>query len=355
MSSMQQTQVMKDQISNRIDLLKREVQYLIDKKKEILLNKTYVNRNKQLSDLDQDKMEKIQEMKRLVQDLKKITLQEREQKQRAKELSTISRAVDKIEFGGAKKRNRPEAMEKAKSAKELRDQARDKYNAYVEYSEKYTTVDPSDVPAILFLHDSILQKYDLCPYINLDTSSDADQVTQEARQQRVAWLQQQEDGGKIYFDLYTRVISTIPLQELETAILHKQHQIEELITENMSETQTELFKNSKEFIEEYMITHIKTKRLKERYKNLIHNLSVLYSETGMAIHEYFGINHKTHLMINEIGKEKDDSNSKILREIFANLVAELKELLEKIETEQIFVNNTLRNVKHELYIFHTDQ
>lgn len=355
MSGLQQTQAQKDQLSNRIDLLKREVQYLIDKKKEILINVSYKNKDQQLAEIDQEKMTKIQEIKRLVQNLKKIAHQEREQKQRAKELSMISRTIDNIEFGGAKKKNKAQAMEKAKSAKELRDQAREKYNSYLEYSEKYTAVDPSDVPAMLFLHESVIQKYELCPYIVLDISG-SEKVTQEAREQRNAWLQQQEDGGKLYFDLYTRVISTIPLLELQTAILGKQSQIEGLVTEHISQTQRELFDNSKAFMEEYMNTHIKTKRLKERYKTLIHNLSVLYSETGMKIHEYFGVNYKTHLMINEIGKEsKGNGNKKILGEMFSDLVGELKELVDKVETEQRYINNTLRNVKHELYLFHTNQ
>ena len=356
MSSVKQTQARKDQLTNRIDLLKREVQYLIDKKKDILVNVSSQNKNKQLVQIDQDKMEKIKEIKRLTQDLKLIAVQEREQKQRAKELTMVSRAIDSIEFGGAKKRNRPDAMEKAKSAKELRDQARENYNAYVEYSEKYTAVDPSDVPAMLFLHDSVLEKYELCPHIKLDIDSTEplEKVTSDAREKRKAWLQQQQDAGKLYFDLYERIVLNIQLNQLQTAITQKQHQIEELATDNMSETQKELFHSSKEFIREYTNTYIKTKRLKERYKTFIHNLSVLYSETGMALHEYFGINYKTHLMVNEI-RNGSSAVNKILGEIFSNLVTELKELMQTIETEQRYISNTLRNVKHELYLLHTNQ
>uniref|UniRef100_A0A6C0H7F9 Uncharacterized protein n=1 Tax=viral metagenome TaxID=1070528 RepID=A0A6C0H7F9_9ZZZZ len=356
MSSVKKTQVTKDQLTNRIDLLKREVQYLIDKKKDILVNVTSQNKDKQLTQIDQDKMEKIKEIKRSTQNLKLIAVQEREQKQRAKELTMVSRAIDSIEFGGAKKRNRPDAIEKAKSAKELRDQARETYNAYVEYCEKYMAVDPSDVPAMLFLHDSVLEKYKLCPYIKLDIESTepSQKVTSDASERRKAWLQQQQDEGKLYFDLYERIVLKIQLNQLQTAITDKQHQIEEMATDNMSDTQKEIFNSSTEFMREYTGTYIKTKRLKERYKSFIHNLSVLYSETGMSLHEYFDIKYKTNLMINEI-RNGSSTGNRILGEMFSNLVTELKELMETIETEQRYINNTLRNVKHELYLLHTNQ
>jgi uncharacterized coiled-coil DUF342 family protein len=140
MASISQMQTQKDGLVNKIDFLKREVQYLIDKKKAKIVSK--FQDHEQIASIEDDKNEKIKEIKQLTEDLKKIVVRERKEKQRLKDMAAISRAIDNIEFGGAKKKRTQEAMTKAKSAKEIRDRAREDYNKYLEYDQKYKLLDP---------------------------------------------------------------------------------------------------------------------------------------------------------------------------------------------------------------------
>jgi hypothetical protein len=153
---------------------------------------------------------------------------------------------------------------------------------------------------MLFLHDSVLNAYGLCPFLHFDVDTEGkEEVTSNIRNQRNQWLKSQSDGGKLYFDLYEKVVVQSELHETQEAYKQQEKEIYAFAQKYLSDSQWEMLGNCKKFIQEYTDCHIKTKRLKERYKTFVHSLSVLYSETFFAFHEFYGAKYKTYLMVNE--------------------------------------------------------
>ena len=130
------------------------------------------------------------------------------------------------------------------------------------------TISPeSGQPESLIYYDEvvdILKTYGLCPYldVNLEENSEV------KYNNRLEWLKSTDDNGKKYFDCFDDLIEKKSLEQLEL----QKNIVEKVFTE----LQLEYFKNSIDFLNEYVNCHIKTKRIKERFKLMINNLSILY-------------------------------------------------------------------------------
>lgn len=96
MAEVQQS-IVKTHLVQQIDNLKNDIQLLIDYKKTI-------ENKDEISKCNQDKQRKITQLKNLTDKLKNIHKQEKMVIQKQNELRSLSRAIDNIEFGGAKKK-----------------------------------------------------------------------------------------------------------------------------------------------------------------------------------------------------------------------------------------------------------
>jgi hypothetical protein len=323
-----------ESLQKTIDFLRKDVQFLIDKKKKT--TDTTI-----LQSIDKEKESKINKLNELSKKLKELN--------REKELKQVFNKIDSLHFSAAHKKNSGEALDKAKKLKQIRAEYREQYAIYVEYEKKYFEVDPKDVPGILFLHESIVKKYGLCQHILFDIESDPEII----RKERLDWLESQDDKGKEYFDLYTKVIEKVELNKL----LEKRQKLEEEFMKKvqsiLSESQVSLYQKSLEIITEYTECNIKTKILKERFKTLIHNLSILYHETGIPLHEFWTLKYKCNIVINNINS-KEDPIQKITRYEFADLLIKYKDLIDDIDNKTKYNSNTKRNLTNELYLLYSN-
>jgi hypothetical protein len=145
-------------------------------------------------------------------------------------------------------------------------------------------------------------------------------------------------------------------QELEKTIYNFTKSI-------LTQSQLDLYDNSVSFIKEYTSCNIKTKRIKEKYKVLINNLSILYSETSLEFHTYLSLLFNNTFVINIINSncnsKKNDSQDKfnkiIITERFTKYVTKYKTNIENREKKQKFITNTIRNLNDSLYSFLTDK
>ena len=349
----------KEVLTKSIDYLKSEIQYMIDKQKK-LSNKD------EIAKLEQDKKEKISKLKDLSKKLMGIVREERLEKQKQNEIKMAGRCVDSIEFGGARKKNDHDAMTKAKKAKEMRDKAREIYNAYLVYEQNYDKVDPKDIPGMLFLHNTVTLAYGICPYIkieleNLEGTVTSNEKSNEIRELRQAWLKSQEDNGKVYFELYDKIVVRANYVQLEEARNQKQSMLDDFLQDLLTETQFKLFMQSVEYIQEYTSCHIKTKRMKEKFKMVIHNMSILYSETQLPIHEYIETKNKCSILINILDRPNTqcDTKAKLMAlanlERFDELLQSFKQIDDECEQKKKYISNTLKNLKNELYMYITGQ
>jgi hypothetical protein len=351
----------KIRLTQQIDNLKVDIQYLIDEKKKLL-------NDQDLKRVNADKKQKMGQLKQLSEELKEMHKREKEQAKRANEVRVIGQAVDKIEFHKAKKKNDMDTMTKAKRDKEQRDKAQKVYLDYLETETKYTMLDPKDVPGPLFLHESVLNAYGLCPFIEINLDVDSDNanpvVLNDIADKRKGWLSQQQDGGKVYFNMREMIYNKTNLDGYRSKVEERQADILAFAKDHLTESQYEMFFKIDEILNSYFGCGIKTKKIKEQYKMAIHYLSVLQAETFVPYFKYFTILHKTDIEINDLSVDEDFTaeetrNKTIARllhqETFQSLLDQLNVALTEVEQRQKFVCNTLNTLKNELYMFLTKQ
>jgi hypothetical protein len=348
----------KEAITRTIDYLKKDIQRILDKRRTI-------TEGEEVRVLDEEKKIKIKALKDNTSRLKAIHKRERDAKKKENELKRAERAFDSIEFGAARRKRDSEAMTRAKKAKETREKAKIKFNEYMEYQAKYKEVEPEEYLGILFLHEKILSTYGMCPYIKIEISDNEiwdekdrlkEQLREQIRQKRLQWLQDQEDEGAIYYDLYKKLIERIEIREIELKRDEIFKRIGVFLEDHITEQQKSIVDECCSELEYYTNSLGKTKKIKECYKNLIHKLSILYAETSLNIHEYLGVKYKYELEVNDIARKVGGVRSNVfIQEEFNSYIQTLRELNEAMDEKQKYTSNIVRNLENDLYLYLTEQ
>lgn len=345
----------KERLNQQINDIKVDIQYLLDKKKTTKKN------TEEYTKIESMRLEKMDTLHSLHNELKNINSELRKIKQSEYEINKASREIDSLQYFTAKKKNNENALSKAKEEKIVRDEARKKYLEYLEEQRLYFERDPTEIPGILFLHEKILNEYGLCKYINININNNNNNSNNEhlnktkfLHDNRKLWLDSQKDAGKLYYDLYGDIFLK---KSLESNLSKKQEiedTIENWLKNNMEELQYKLYVSTINMIEEYTKTNVKTKKIKEKYKILINNLSIIYSETTINIHEYLSLKYNTHFLINQLNLS-NNNNRMINVTYFTIYLDEYKSILEKIIQKEKYITNTIKNLKNELYLYLTKQ
>jgi len=346
--------IVKSHIIQQIENLKTDIQNLLDKKKFIS--------NDEMGDWSINKNEKMSQLKILTEKLKEINKKERSELRMNNERNKLSKVIDNLEYGAAKKKNNYIAMDKAKREKELRNEAREQYIKFQNMEKIYLEYDCDELPGNLFLHRDILKSYGLCPFIDIQFDEENERIdknlTVDTYNKRLRWLQSQSDSGKLYFNLYDDLVKKTKCKEMTDNKIILEKLIYDFIKENITESQMNIYDDCIKFIEEYVNCSIKTKRIKERYKLFINDLSVLYSETLIEFHSYFSIKYNMHIVVNILKsnvKQKDNFFNGQIKEQSDDLINQYKIKLKEMEKDELFIKNTLRNVNTDLYSFLTDK
>lgn len=344
----------KQHLVNRIDDIKSDIQGLIDKKRNL-------NDKAEISKCTEQKQKLMVTLKSLNDKLKEINNKERIENQKRNELKSITRAIDNIEFGAAKKKNNSLAMEKAKQAKAERDSTRIKFMEYETMEKNYLHHDPKDVPGCLFLHKDVLKSYGLCPYLDIDLENPIN--SSDIEKTRLEWLETTEDKGMTYFSLYNNLFMKDEICELLLQKQNLENEIFEYITNLLTPSQLEYYKNSDVFIQEYNSCNVKTKRLKERFKTMINWLSILYSETDIEFHKYLSHRYNLQIVVNLIESKETTKKLTSIEKLqksmsidrFTNYLETYSEINDKIDTKTKYCLNTLKNLKLDFYSYLTDR
>lgn len=353
----------KVRLSQQIENLKVDIQYLIDKKKG-LSQANSVRFADEIKRLETDKKQKMGQLKRFGEELKEIHKKEREQNKKANEIRMTSQAVDSIEFHKAKKKNDVESMTKAKRDKEQRDRAQKVYLDYLETDEKYAKVDPKDVPGALFLHESVLDAYGLCPHVEINVEDANENTTVTTSTKRKDWLNQQKDKGEVYYNLYNMVYKGAELDNIITSVQQNEDKIVQFAKSILTESQYEIFEKVGDILKGYFDCGIKTKKIKENYKRAIHYLSILQAETFVSFYKYYATKYKSDIEINDISVDEDytleETQLKVKmrlfnQEIFQEHLDAYNTAFQNLEQRNKYITNTLNTLKNELYMFLTKQ
>ena len=350
----------KNRLIQQIDNLKNDIQNLINRKK------TLQDKN-EIKLFNEEKKIKISNLKNLTDELKTILKKEKIEVQNQKELRNVLKQVDNLEYQSVShKMGKTVALDNVKKAKEMREITKNKYLEYLEMEKIYMKYDPLNVPGYIFLHPNILKEYGLCPYMEINTQNENENVSefiQNLEKSRLEWLKMQKDEGLLYFNLYNDIVNKVKLKQFYKDKLEIEQLIDVFIQENLSESQQSLYNSSETFLKEWINCAIKTKRLKEKYKNLINNLSILYNETNFEFHNLLSIKHNLQINVNHFNSVNNNSKNSIddrfqkllLIDKFHDYIEKYKLKLESINTNEKYIKNTINQLKSDLYIFLTDK
>ena len=344
------TVFVKQHLISQIDNLKADIQGLLNTKRG-LTNST------DIAQCVETKQKKMETLRILNDKLKEINKREREEAKRRNDLRFISRAIDSLEFGAAKKQKNSLAMERAKMAKVERDNTRVKYLEYQTMERRYLEYDCPNLPAFLFLHKDILKTYGLCPYLDIDFEN---VDTEALSKSRGEWLASQSDGGVLYSTLYRDIHERGLVKSLVDERVFLETEISEFIRKTLSDSQMDRYVDCEMFLKEYVGLHVKTKRIKDRFKTFVHSLSVLYSETGVEIHKYLSAVYDVPIIVNTLDSRgtltsTDRLHRSMAIERFEEYITRYTDLQSEISKNEKYCTNVLKNLKVDLYSYLTDK
>lgn len=321
-----------DILNQRINFLKSNIQEIIDKCSSS-------NDQEFIDTLNHKKQEYMTDLEKAVKDLKA----QKDKVRRDKEVNKIMRANDSLEYHRVK--NKSNSTELLAELKKKREKAQNDFEKMVEIENTYNKQEQdvcSDLPGFLFFHKDIVDTYGMCPHVCLDDNT---------RENRLNWLDDQEDNGQLYRYLYDKYI----LKAEHNVLLQQKCDMEtffiKLHKDYLSESQHELFINSEEYLQEYINSPVKTKKLKDKFKIIVNNISNIVIETGLNINEYISTFHGVYIPVN-IRKTNDtllNDQGEFMATIYNDKVSEYKKLIESIDTSSRFLNNSTNNLKQELY------
>jgi len=339
----------KNSIEQKVNILKNEIEYISK------LNKGQITNEEHKENVNL-KQRKMSELKKLNEDLKLIYKKEKLEQTKRNQLISIQRTMDNLDFRAAKKRNNSEAMDNAKKAKEQRELLRKTYLESQEIEKKYLEIDSKIVPGNLFLHEDVIKKYGLCPFINVKEN----EIGKEIEKKRLEWLESTDDKGELYYNLYKDFYENTIINSLLKEKQKIEDSIEEFIKKSLSPSQNEIYNDSVSLLQDYIKCNIKSKRIKERYKNFVNNMSILYSETSFTLHNYLSLKYNIPIIVNIINKNENKLNKQekmvkiISIEEFENLVEEFSKIDKSLEQKSKFNMNIIKNINSNLYYYLTN-
>ncbi|NDC95469.1 hypothetical protein EB118_10480 [bacterium] len=226
------------------------------------------------------------------------------------------------------------------------------YLDYLEDSKVYFRYDPIDMPGYMFLHESVLNGYGLCPYIKIDMQ-EAD-ISDTTRGQRRQWLESQDDKGELYYNLVDNIVKGQALDQISGELCTMEKEIDALVVKSLNEQQQAEYRTCIGILDDYVATAVKTKKVKEKYKTFVNKLSELCRI--LPLHVYLGAKYDLQILIND----PRESSSDILVDMYVidsynTLIESYVKAKEKYEQKKRYTTNTINNLKNELYLYMTNQ
>lgn len=306
----------------KVQLLKNNIQDI--------LNKTQIN--------DSDMKKKEQYTLELSETLLKCKAEKRE-----KEFDKICRGNDTIAYFNIKKK--PNASELMSNLKINREKAKEIFQKTAILTDTYTLTENEliknsniNLPLFLFFFKDIQMEYKMCPFIELNDT---------CLLNRQEWITKQSDGGKLYYDLYNKIINKEIYNQYININDNLENYFDKFHTDLLNKTHHDIFLQICKDIIEYKSTRIKTKKIKDKLNIIINNLSLLYNETGYQIHEYLSIYFNLNIPINNSNNSNNSSISNMnLIKIYDDKLDNYKINKGLIETSLKYITNTINNLKN---------
>jgi hypothetical protein len=326
------------------ELLNQRISYLKNNIQEIIDKRSLSNDNEQINLLNIKKKEYMLELDNAMKELKLY----KNKSAKDKEIKKVIKINDAIVYHKIK--NKPNSAELLEERKINREKAQKEFQEMSNIKREYDVKEKevcTNIPGFLFFHKDIIKKYDMCPYIIL---------TDNIYNNRLNWLNNQKDNGKLYYDLYNKFINKVEhnvLLDKKTELINffsKMHK------EYLSSVNYELLQLTEVYIKDYTSLAIKTKKLKDKFKIIINNISNIVIESGFNINEYLSCHYGLYIPINKekgttslVDNKIENHDYLIYNNIYNEKILEYKNLLESIQNSEKYLYQMYNNLNQDLY------
>jgi hypothetical protein len=322
-----------DILNQRITFLKNNIQEIIDK----------CSSSSDVEFINTLTLKKQEYMSELETAMKELKLS-KDKTRRENEYKKVMRANDSMEYHRIKKK--ANSTELLNDLKKKREKAQSDFEKMTEIEEEYTKKENDacpELPGFLFFHKDILDTYGSCPHILL---------TDNIKYERLNWLDNQDDNGQLFRYLYDKYIMRVEHNVLINQKQDLEVYFEKLHTDYLESSQYNLLQISEEYLKEYINSSVKTKKIKDKFKIIVNNISNIVIETGLHINEYISSLYGVYIPVN-IRKDQENvelsNTGEFMTTIYNDKVTEYKNIIESIDNSHRFLNNSTNNLKQELY------
>jgi hypothetical protein len=310
-----------NELNIKIDILQDDIQKIINLRSDDKV------KNKEL---DVQKKEKIKLLEMYTKELKNLKEIERKNKKKEKEIKELTNKINNLEYQKHRKKGTIEAKEHLAKINNEREKQITEFNQIREYQIEYDNNDNKDYPGFIFMDSKLISLYGICPFL-----------TKENSDKRQQWLVERDDSGVLYNTIFDKLVRKNILNEYTDKLEEIDNNIKEFINNVLSTSQNELFKKCTSNLDTWVSSKVKTKRIKEIFKQSIDMLSIIVKETDIDIHLYLELKYNMTLVINVLNVKYNVN--------FKELLNEYKKMTDIIKTENNYIKNTVNNLKEELY------
>ena len=329
-------------LNQRVDLLKKDIQELID---NIKLEKDQEKNSK----LQEKKNIYLEELDTVLSQIKQIQKEEKQKLNRENEIKKIIRTNDSMKYNSVK--NKPNSIQLLQEQKDNREKAKEIFEKKCQLKQEYIILEKQfnceEYPAFLFFDRNIIDKYKgLCNFIELN------ECTLENRKN---WLNQTFDKGELYFNLYNKLINKERLNILLSSKEYIKKYFEE-IHSNLDDTNKKSLEKIHEYLKEYKASSVKTKKLKEKFNIIINNTSIIVKNSNLKVNEFLSLYYDIAIPINNIVETKkpkenltNEMSSFEISRLYDQYLEDYLKVKNDIESACKFILNTINNLNQELY------
>lgn len=159
--------------------------------------------------------------------------------------------------------------------------------------QNYELQDSPSYPAWVFCVHQVVDAYGVCPYLKLETM-----------EQRKGWLEGSHDAGKVYFDLFQRLVRRSQLVELEQICEMDRANLDTFVRKQLDDNGFVSPSNDVDGVHplDYIVqsiidyqTHVthRTKALRTAYQRVMEFIDQILDKTGINFVRYVKIVHDT--------------------------------------------------------------
>lgn len=249
------------------------------------------------------------------------------------ECEKVLRESDSMQYHRLKKKEN--SNELINNIKKNRENAKENFEKIKLIENEYISKEIAEIPGFIFFNNEIISSYGICPHIKL---------TDNILLERKEWLNNTNDNGALYYNLYNKIVDKIEYNNLIKQKVNLEDDIIKIHSDILSQLQIELLQNIINSITQYNSSSIKSKRLKDKFKEVINDIDSLVSETNLDINEYLSEYYLINLPIS-INNNTENLTSKI----YKDKIQEYKNVNLEIQSLLKFISNTTFNLKQLLY------